>query len=138
MAFNNGTQFRIGELGQAGARQDNDVQTRQFVLVLPETLPHPPLYAVAGHSTAQMLLGNAQAQTGEGQSTGPPQHKELAVAGAGGVREDPLELRGFQQPLAPAKRTRGGSRRTPLALSGTAQGSPLRRSGEPGLWHDAR
>lgn len=138
MAFESGTQFGIRDPGQAGARQDDDVQARQFILVLPETLPHLTLYAIAGNSTSQVLLGNSQAQPGMGQSIGSTQYEDQAIAGPYRLFKDPFELPGLEQALAPAKRTRGGSRRTRLVLSGTAQGLPLRRSVEPDLWHDAR
>ena len=76
---------------------DDEVETRQQLPMMPETLTCKPLDPVPVDGTPYTALGDGEAEPGGATPVVTRQHGETAVAGANGAVEHVLEVRPGEQ-----------------------------------------
>jgi hypothetical protein len=75
-----------------GLGEHDDVHTAKLTLVQPEALAHLSLDPVAIDRESHSTTAQGDTEASMGQTVGPVQHREAAVDGPLGVREDPRIL----------------------------------------------
>ena len=86
------------------AAQDDNVETTDFILMEPETLPDLPLDAVADRGPLRVLLGDGQSDARVAKAVGPGKEQQVRTTYPAGAAEYALKLNRSQQPQTPRKR----------------------------------
>jgi len=93
MAFKRRKNPSVRPLGDAGARQDYDVQARQNTLVAAKAFPNQTLQAVARNRRLHIFLPDGEAELWSGPFIIARDHQKTAITGfePTGILEDTLK-----------------------------------------------
>jgi hypothetical protein len=86
-------QLLSGRRGRSRLVDHDDVDTLQFSLVLPERLPHDPLYCVSRCRFPAMFLRDRKPEPRIRSPVGPEKHGEPPIAAAASTFEHAAECR---------------------------------------------
>ena len=85
-------QVAVGGMLGAGAGDNHNIQSGQFVLMPSEGFAHQTLESVAGDGLLHLALGNGQPETGVRQSIASIERAQMGSELAGRVREQSLVI----------------------------------------------
>jgi hypothetical protein len=90
---------RIVRVARTGARVDDDIDARQFVLVLAERLPNEALQAITAHCVADDACRDGQSKARRARVIGSDVHRETAIAATPCLAVDAIEFSFLPEPL---------------------------------------